>query len=811
MRPTGSKAASDSGIEQRTKKQAGVAVEAQHHQLPAIRSLTQRAPTAVRKFAFLNEVAHIRHRVEKCEDQIRQAEASRATCDEKVATLEEELASFGDVKDLGTRREELAVRIKDNKAKLVNLKNSERAILESKAGVDANITNFEQRIRDEHARLETRSKEKRDRTMEKLAEANASLAEKEQRLKTMTEERTRLLAEADSARKEGERLQIDKNEWRDRVAECDQQISRCADMEKSKLAQFGSQMEQVLAHIRQRKWHGRPPVGPFGLYVKVKDAEKCGPLLRVVIGNAMGNFAITDGRDRQALNDILKRAGNHNTQIIISEVDLFDFSAGEPPQNYLTILRALEVSDDYILRQLVNNLHIESTLLAANRAEADQMLVSLGSGGVAMAADLYRVVRFPRWQGQRDEFEARRARLSEQIADLESTYNRCRKLASDLEPQISQHNKAVRGIRTEINNIQLELNDELPVNIQSLHDALTQQRTEKADIMEQYEQLIKEREKVQQDQRPLVAESERLRLQIAAHGTQRGGVSDRLNEAVAERMNADNSIVHFTSKADVEREKLTAAEEVGKTLEEEFQAWSAKASKYCDPVAHPRKVDVVQRAVDAAKAALAEREKRQGATIEEIASDMHRKQASLDTAKSELRALNSLNNALKKSVKQRLARWHEFRRHIALRCKVYFAYHLSNRGYFGKVLFDHVNSTLNLKVQTDDQAATQTQAREKDPRSLSGGEKSFSTICLLLSLWESIGCPIRCLDEFDVFMDAVNRRISMKMMIETANTSRGKQYVLITPQDMNNVNPGNTVRVHRMSDPERGQGTLAFR
>ena len=45
-------------------------------------------------------------------------------------------------------------------------------------------------------------------------------------------------------------------------------------------------------------------------------------------------------------------------------------------------------------------------------------------------------------------------------------------------------------------------------------------------------------------------------------------------------------------------------------------------------------------------------------------------------------------------------------------------------------------------------AATQARAKDKDPKALSGGEKSFSTICLLLALWESIGCPIRCLGTF---------------------------------------------------------------
>ena len=123
---------------------------------------------------------------------------------------------------------------------------------------------------------------------------------------------------------------------------------------------------------------------------------------------------------------------------------------------------------------------------------------------------------------------------------------------------------------------------------------------------------------------------------------------------------------------------------------------------------------------------------------------------------------------LKKSVKTRVQKWLDFRRHIAFRCKVTFQYHLSNRGYFGKVIFDHINHTLDLKVQTDDVQATQgapAGSRERDPRALSGGEKSFSTICLLLAMWESIGSPIRCLDEYDVFMDAVNRRISSKMIV----------------------------------------------
>lgn len=54
----------------------------------------------------------------------------------------------------------------------------------------------------------------------------------------------------------------------------------------------------------------------------------------------------------------------------------------------------------------------------------------------------------------------------------------------------------------------------------------------------------------------------------------------------------------------------------------------------------------------------------------------------------------------------------------------------------------------------------------------------------------------------------MNRDISMKMMIGAAKRAVGRQFILISPQAMGNVALDVNVKIHKMSDPERGQRAI---
>lgn len=66
----------------------------------------------------------------------------------------------------------------------------------------------------------------------------------------------------------------------------------------------------------------------------------------------------------------------------------------------------------------------------------------------------------------------------------------------------------------------------------------------------------------------------------------------------------------------------------------------------------------------------------------------------------------------------------------------------------GSIRIDHARKILELEVNAQDD----NKKRTNDARSLSGGERSYSTVAFILSLWDCTGLPFYFLDEFDVFM-----------------------------------------------------------
>ncbi|KAG3097371.1 hypothetical protein PI124_g12693 [Phytophthora idaei] len=64
---------------------------------------------------------------------------------------------------------------------------------------------------------------------------------------------------------------------------------------------------------------------------------------------------------------------------------------------------------------------------------------------------------------------------------------------------------------------------------------------------------------------------------------------------------------------------------------------------------------------------------------------------------------------------------------------------------------------------------------------LSGGERSFTQVSLLLALGSSTECPFRIMDEFDVFMDSQNRSMAVELLVEAAKKNCRKQFIFVTP------------------------------
>jgi chromosome segregation ATPase len=178
---------------------------------------------------------------------------------------------------------------------------------------------------------------------------------------------------------------------RTRVAEAQTLQDRLRSARGNRLAAYGPNIPQLMQSIEREKGWRQKPVGPIGVHLKLKDMEWA-PVLESVIGNTLNAFCVTNHHDRRLLENHKRRTNNPFVSILTGSDEPFDFSHGEPPEDIATILRVLDIDNDFVMRQLVNAVHIERAALVPRRVDGDTLMRARRPNvQFAFSKDMYRI------------------------------------------------------------------------------------------------------------------------------------------------------------------------------------------------------------------------------------------------------------------------------------------------------------------------------------------------------------------------------------------------------------------------------------
>jgi hypothetical protein len=237
------------------------------------------------------------------------------------------------------------------------------------------------------------------------------------------------------------------------------------------------------------------------------------------------------------------------------------------------------------------------------------------------------------------------------------------------------------------------------------------------------------------------------------------------------RKNIERDMSRFAQLIESELGDIVKQEMVASEAELEANNMAEGASRICARVHVTRTIKELDNELAAQEDCLKNSEIAQINPVK-VKQTLDSKRLQLRESEKSIIGHESLIKTFSTAMEQRLRDWEDFRRSVAKHCTSSFIFMLEARGFQGSLEFRHHDAELcinvlpqilqeNTKPQQESEprgqkrrktTIIQDETESRDIRQLSGGEKSYSTACFLFSLWHCMGCPIRCLDEFDVYM-----------------------------------------------------------
>lgn len=603
---------------------------------------------------------------------------------------------------------------------------------------------------------------------------------------------------------------------------------RMSSIEKSKndkYAAFGYNINFLMRDIEnEKRWHQKP-LGPVGCYVSVKEEySKWGDLINALLMKTLDLFVVCDEHDRRLLNQYM-RSKKIFKSIIVRKFEKFNYETANVP-NCTSMLDVLDFQDENIKFALIDSNGVEESVLCESLSQAEQATHSKSVKGAFCLSDRKSGMKFTRRAGilARDPvFYVRELRklagkvsgddinteLQEVLHEEASVQQKRNRLRMDEQEQkkkihveLEEKKKHLKEIQSQIFNTERVLQEEGDHGrIESLKGQI-----------EICENQIKTREGMSVELLQNLNESKRSYT--------------ALKERVKEAREAKQLIMEELSDI---KERMNSCEEATETLEAEIGSAETRkadiltdidvrlAKKAADGMKHLELLQEAQERCERSEIEIAESDTTDSITTEfriiqeaieeverntlksyeDIQNELLESKATKDNCETSLLELDNARITLENDLNSRFENLNITIKEKLTRAKLSFEQSLALRGFKGKLEFDFARKRVITEVQTKDDKET------RAVQSLSGGEKSFTQIAFLLSIWKVMKPRVCGLDEFDVFMDSVNRTIAIRLLLHELRNSSA-QSIFITPQDIavvGDLRDSADVRIHRIKAP----------
>ncbi|NWV12805.1 SMC6 protein, partial [Ptilonorhynchus violaceus] len=638
-------------------------------------------------------------------------------------------------------------------------------------------------------------------------------------------------------REEHARLRRENSDVRETLDAKQKQLRDLKDSKTNTLKRFGPRTPAFLEGIDRAYRQGhfiKKPFGPIGALIHPKDPE-LSLAIESCLKGLLQAFCCDNHRDERTLQRLMSEyfPKGQRPQIIVNKFQntIYDTSQrGVHHPEFPSVLTALEVDSAVVANCLIDMRGIETILLIKSSRKAREVMQcnrppknckeAFTAEGDQVFERRYYSSRFVRPKYLSQDVEAEISHLDKEIENRRAQLTASQQRLHSIENEIRQNEDHLYGHRRHQKELQVKIVRKINAEIADLENMEEHQSVDVHILQDEAEENKAKMESVKQDMQLQSRKMEELKniLQVAEKKLEEvkekihqveeiaGPIKAELNQAESEVEKSKHRLQHYEDK---QREHMACVNKHKDLLAAKEKELEEKTAKARQIFSERIKVSRTVKSLDAEMNRLREKinsESSHHGSREEIIQQFHYAKERYEDASNKVKNLRRFIAVLDEVMTERLKVYRQFLRSLSMQCKLQFENLLRLRGCSGNIIFDHRNETLSLMVQPQEEE----KAARSDLRSLSGGERSFSTVCFILSLWNISESPFRCLDEFDVYMDMLNRRIAIDMILERAYFQTYRQFILFTPLSMSSLPTSPHIRILRMPDPARDQRTLNF-